>query len=372
MREVRARPEAEGFLGWSTFADLRQAATAGPVVAINVSRYRCDGIIIRQSGPPQVFNLPHARIELVELWSRHLIMVLSESKDWQGFYFADREVSQMLEMLWRDIGYPLANAIGLPAPGARLPRVWLMPTGALASLPLHAAMSTPPVRIGIQDVMIPSYTPTLSAMIRAQRPAETMPSRMLAVGCPRSPGHKPLPCWVHEKQSIQNLFPVDEVTVLEDEQATVDKVLQDLSNHNFFHICCHGEHDWMNPYRSHLQLSGGKLDLKQIAQQRFQRADFAFLSACHTARVDPRAPDESVHLASGMNLAGFRSIIATMWGIADTDAPIAAEAVYSYLTRDGKSPDPADAAEALHEAVQELRRRNVPVIRWAPFIHIGV
>ncbi|KZT53823.1 hypothetical protein CALCODRAFT_511179 [Calocera cornea HHB12733] len=372
LREVRAIPGAHDFLGWSSFANLRQAATSGPVVAITVSQYRCDGIIITRHGPLHVFQLPSARIELIELWARHLIMVLSQSKDREGYMFADRIVSELLELLWRDIGYPLWLAIAPILPHDRLSRVWLMPTGALASLPLHAALSNGSPRVGIQDVMIPSYTPTLSAMIRAQRRVTKAPFNMLAIGSPNSAGHKPLPCWRHEKDAIRNLCPAGKVTVLEDEDATLNHVLQELPKHNFLHICCHGEHDWMNPYRSHLALCDGRLTLSKIAQQRFQTADFAFLSACHTARVDPRAPDEAVHLASGMNLAGFRSIIATMWGIADTDAPVAAQAVYRRLTRGKAAPNPTDAAEALHEAVKALRRKNVPVIRWAPYIHIGL
>jgi len=373
MQEIRAMPSAENFLGWTTYSELCHTATFGPVVAINVSQYRCDGIIITRHDSPKVFSLPSLRSQVVEGWAHYLIALLRQTKDRHGFNFAETELCQMLAMLWRDIGHPLWQATKQILPAGRLSRVWLMPTGALASLPLHAALSDDPMPFGMQDVMITSYTPTLSALIRAQRCGRQYAHfRMLAIGSANYPGYKPLPMWNQEKQLLRGMFQEDQVTVLEDGAVTVDVVLQQLSQHRFLHICCHGHHDWMNPYLSHLALYDRPLTLRRISQQKLENADFAFLSACHTARVDPRAPDESVHLASGMNLAGFRSIIATMWGIADKDAPTVAEEVYSFLTRDGRVPDPAEAAEGLHRAVQALRRNNVPVLRWAPFIHIGM
>jgi len=302
-----------------------------------------------------------------------LITVLSQIKDRHGFNFAEAQIRQLLAMLWNDVGSPLWQATQPMLTTGRLSRVWLMPTGALAALPLHAALSDDDTPLGLQDVMIPSYTPTLAALIRAQRrDGNSKRFGMLAIGSADLAGYKALPMWNQERQLLRSIFRDDNITVLENSDATVDHVLTQLSQHCFLHICCHGHHDWINPYLSHLALRDGPLTLRRISQQKLENADFAFLSACHTARVDPRAPDESVHLASGMNLAGFRSIVATMWGIADKDAPTVAEEVYSFLTRDGRDPDPAEAAEGLHRAIQALRRNNVPVLRWAPFIHIGL
>ncbi|KAJ6529941.1 hypothetical protein DFH09DRAFT_934658, partial [Mycena vulgaris] len=42
------------------------------------------------------------------------------------------------------------------------------------------------------------------------------------------------------------------------------------------------------------------------------------LSACQTARGAKGLQEESVHLAAGMLLAGYRGVIATMWSIMDT------------------------------------------------------
>ncbi|CAE6487268.1 unnamed protein product [Rhizoctonia solani] len=49
----------------------------------------------------------------------------------------------------------------------------------------------------------------------------------------------------------------------------------------------------------------------------FKNKGLAFLSACQTATGDTNLPDEAVHLASGMLMAGYPSVIATMWSVMD-------------------------------------------------------
>jgi CHAT domain-containing protein len=39
-------------------------------------------------------------------------------------------------------------------------------------------------------------------------------------------------------------------------------------------------------------------------------AEFAFLSACHTTVGDVETPDEVIHLATGFQISGFKSVMA--------------------------------------------------------------
>jgi len=112
------------------------------------------------------------------------------------------------------------------------------------------------------------------------------------------------------------------------------------------------------------------LTLSEIVKMSLPKADFAFLSACQTAMGDERIAEESVHLAAGMFLSGCRGVIATTWSIRDDDAPRIAEDVYSRIFKDGK-PNRKEAAYALHEAVQRLRKSGAQCTSWVPFIHIG-
>ncbi|KAJ7478480.1 hypothetical protein FB451DRAFT_1032420 [Mycena latifolia] len=82
--------------------------------------------------------------------------------------------------------------------------------------------------------------------------------------------------------------------------------------------------------------------------------------------------NESFHLGGGFIAAGFRSAVGTLWSMNEADGPEVAESFYSYLFRDDRQPQASDAAEALHYAVKQLKKRNVPYERWIPFIHMGV
>lgn len=71
-------------------------------------------------------------------------------------------------------------------------------------------------------------------------------------------------------------------------------------------------------------------------------------------------------------MAGYKSIIATMWSIRDDEAWIIADVVYSHLKKSGL--DSSEAARALHEATQLLRKKcNGSMFSyWVPYIHVGV
>ena len=99
--------------------------------------------------------------------------------------------------------------------------------------------------------------------------------------------------------------------------------------------------------------------------------EFAFLSACETAAGDENLPEESIHLAAGIMMAGYPAVIGTLWSIVDKDAPLVAEKVYARLYNNG-SPDSRQAAHALHDAVACLREQDEQkFLSWVPFIHLG-
>ena len=153
---------------------------------------------------------------------------------------------------------------------------------------------------------------------------------------------------------------------------TVDGVVEAMQNHSWIHLACHGTQDVASPLQSALCLHDGKLSLSQVISQSLPNAEFAFLSACQTAKGDDGLPDEVVHLAAGMLVAGYRGVVGTMWSIRDEDGPLIADEFYSRVCGEGKL-DSREAAAALHFAVKRLQEgvgeRNF--LRWVPFVHFG-
>ena len=126
--------------------------------------------------------------------------------------------------------------------------------------------------------------------------------------------------------------------------------------------------------KSAFALYDGHLELGEIASKRLSSGQFAFLSACHAASGLKDLPGEAMHLAAGLQFAGFPSVTAPMWSIRDDDAPMVADRTYQYLFRNGlHALDPSEAATALSRAILCLRDDpNITVDRWAPFVHFGI
>lgn len=256
--------------------------------------------------------------------------------------------------------------------GIEFGRVWWCPSGSLAQLPLHAAAP-------IDCSYTSSYTYTLEALInaRARSPATTGNFRLTAIGTSVYPGRtqlQPLPSVKKEMgvlTDMSNDKPMVHSTVLEDEEALVDSVLAAIKSSEIVHLACHGIQNLNQPLDSHLALSTGDLDLRKILTEELKQAEFAFLSACQTARGSQKLIDESVHLAGGFMAAGFKGVVGTLWSIFDEDAPGVTREVYDAIITD-EGLDITKAADGLHRAVRKMREANIPPHRWVPFIHVGI
>jgi CHAT domain-containing protein len=236
---------------------------------------------------------------------------------------------------------------------------------------LHAAGIYDKPQSRIFDYVISSYTPTIKALLE---PFPVFPEfrGILAVGQEATIGCAPLPGTVAELDKIEHQALNVTFSRLDGSDATSTNVLSAMKGHSWVHLACHASQNTSNPVASAFHLHGSQLDLATIAREPLGNAELAFLSACETAMGDESLPDEAVHLAAGIIMAGYRTVIATMWSIKDEDAPVIAEHFYSHLL-EGAAPDSRKAAKALHDAVGRLRARvgEGEFTRWVPYIHIG-
>jgi CHAT domain-containing protein len=137
------------------------------------------------------------------------------------------------------------------------------------------------------------------------------------------------------------------------------------------HFACHASQQHSAPASSGFALSDGTLTINELTAQPAREKDLAFLSACETAMVSVRHLDEAIHLAAAMQFLGYRHVIATMWTVADSPAPLVVSTFYTALQADGQM-DTGLSAEALHHAVRSLRQVHPtnPML-WASYIHLG-
>ncbi|KAH8105734.1 TPR-like protein [Phellopilus nigrolimitatus] len=375
VAEIRALSGFEDFLRARRFSVLRESAVEGPVIIISHSEHRSDALIVLHDRPPVSIELDtdfhHDGASLVVELKTALQKAQTEPKA------CDVGIEGVLESLWNRVVSRVVDKLDVLGIKKQT-RIWWCPTSYLSALPFHVAGPIPVVdrkRKYLLDDYISSYTPTLTALINSR---ESMPGirrhdigrpQLLVVGLP----DKGLLEVENEVRAIQ--VNRDFVKCLVREQATRETVIDKFRDYDWVHLACHGHLNPDEPFLHAFQLSGeDRLTLLDIIQSNLPNAEFAFLSACHSAgQIIDGTFGEVLHLAAAMQFCGFRSVIGTMWAMADIDGPFIAEKFYKRMfAEDSPELGFKRSARALRKTIQRLRKRpGITVERWVNLIHIG-
>ncbi|KIJ30106.1 hypothetical protein M422DRAFT_187563 [Sphaerobolus stellatus SS14] len=395
INQIRQLEGFESFLRPKKLSELLPAASNGPVVVINMHSSRCDALVLQtfdSSQPVIHIPLPEFSFEKAkQLYFQKNTILHEQSTRYDrklvtvtdSMTHGVSSLQSVLADLWICVVSPILEKIQktlTKRDNDHLPHLTWCATGPLAFLPLHAAgiygndsLNHPKVKIS--DYFISSYCPTLSSLLRhpLKHDACKLHSNILIVSQPNT--GQPLPGTIQEVQSIMKHAPPDHILHLNDKQATINMVLEEMEQHDWIHLACHGIQNIRDPLKSAFALSDGMLQLESLLGKSFHHAEVAFLSACQTATGDAHLPEEAIHLAAGMLTAGFRNVVGTMWSIKDKDAPLVADIFYSTLLQESRRKDGSlNVAYALHKAVEKLRETvgERSFERWVPFIHFGL
>ena len=380
------------------FTELLAEADAGPIVVLNISRYRSDALILAQKGItalPLPTVTPEAVENQVNALHQALRTVTNPTAPPQRRIDAQSDIATILEWLWDVVTAPVLRFLGhhhSPTPGQDWPRIWWVLGGPLSMLPIHAAghHNDPagPDRRTTMDRVVSSCIPTIRALRHARQHLARQhgtANRSLIVAMPTTPGLPGggrLPNVADEATLLQARLP-DPVLLAEpgtdtglhpDDLPTKANVLAHLPGTAIAHFACHGHTDPADPSRSLLLLHDHQhdpLSVAGLAPVALDHAELAYLSACSTGiTTDTRLLDEAIHLVTAFQLAGFPRVIGTLWEINDHVAVRIADAFYTALT--AGALDTGRAASALHHAVRAIRDEcpGIPS-RWAAYIHAG-
>ncbi|KAI9507098.1 CHAT domain-containing protein [Russula earlei] len=382
---IRSLPGFDRFLIPPHFDTLRSAASRGPVIIINHSKWRCDILIVVRDSPISHIPTSNDFYYRANRLKDQLVNVRRGRDDVIGWGPYTNAVRYVLAGLYELVGQLVIERLrelGIPEQS----RVWLCPTSAFCYLPLHAMGPIPSssherTRRYFCDLYIPSYTPTLSALIDSRKP---IPGTS-ASGRGRSPlllvaHHDRYPPGMRKEVKLVRGLRRARVSHLKEEKATAAGVLDGLQRHAFLHIAGSVKLKPSEPFEASIKLFGDeRLTLRDIASCCLPAAEFAFLSASHTAALTDRSwPDEALHLSAAMLHCGFRSVIGTTWGMADMDGRHVCKHLYKSMfskkRKKGEEVPPRHerAAKALRDAVQKLRtRKEVTVDRWVTYVHYG-
>jgi tetratricopeptide (TPR) repeat protein len=359
--------------------DIVAAASDGPVIIVNASRFGSHALILTKDGVLEPVPLPGVTPERIELEVAGLLTAPDDPSAAPD----QQRLTTTLGWLFDAIAEPVLHRIGLtrtPPPSGQWPRLWWCLPGLLSFLPLHAAghhdTRTDPIPRTVADRVVSSYTPTIRVLLHARRsqPAghrSQVGHDVLVVAMPATPGEPALPGAGSEADLLRTRFPGQTRTLI-GSGATRATVTAALPAARWAHFACHATTDLADPSASRLLLHDHQqqpLTVADVARLRLEHADLAFLSACSTARPGTWLTDEAIHLASAFQLAGFRHVIGTLWPVSDRIAADTATAIYTALT---SARDTDTTATALHAVTRQLRdRRPHAPAAWASHIHNG-
>ncbi|KAK7212771.1 hypothetical protein V2G26_019949 [Clonostachys chloroleuca] len=335
---------------------MQAAAAGGAIVVLNVSNYRSDAIVVEKDRV-HALALPMLSKEEVVERARGGTTALAST--------------ETLEWLWETVASPVFDYLGftdsLGQDESQWPRIWWVAAGIMSSFPIHAAGShAASLDLGhtVLDRAISSYSSSIKAIIHSQRrPAFDYQklgdqSQALLVAVPQATGCSSLPSAAKEHEMLQKLFNAISWKVHSAEN-TKDGVLSYLRSSQVFHFAGHGTVDPLNPSRSFLYLEDWKKDpftVAELLELNLQQGMpfLAYLSACRTGQVrDEESLDESVHLISAFQLAGFRHVIGTLWEVNDDICVDMANYAYQAMWN-GRFTD-RSVCLGLHTAMRKLR-----------------
>lgn len=349
LGEIRRNPGFEDFLTAPSESNVKNAASCGPIVVINISQLRRDAVLVERD---QIRSIPLPQLTIQDLKSNS-----------QEIHTASPKV---LEWLWDTIAEPVLNALEIEGGSTEgsLPRVWWTPTGILSIYPLHAAgRHYKGSSETVMDRAMSSYSSSVKAIIRSRSRAglDRDPSgleRAVLVSMGRTPGNSTLPSAGKEVTLLRPICDSKGFDVVEPKPVK-EAVVAELPQCKVFHFAGHGSTNGPDPSQSTLLLQDWQKDpltvstLLDINIQQYSPF-LAYLSACGTGQIaHEKFLDESIHLISAFQVAGFRHVIGTLWEVGDDVSVDVARITYEAIQR-GEGADES-VCKGLHKAILVLR-----------------
>jgi hypothetical protein len=366
ISRIRQLEGFDRFLLGPSEIELTAIAGSDAIVIFNVTDIRSDAIIVHRH---RISFLHLALLTTSELrsYTRRLLRAVVEMKIHEG----GLELSKVLEWLWDVAVKTILDYLGFthtPSDGQRWPRIWWVGSGFLNIFPIHAAGYHHNDLSGqcTIDRVVSSYTPTIKALAHARgRVALARTAgqqKTLLVGMPQTPGMKALPFVEPEFQKLHQILQQSPgVSADISMRPTRSDVLQKLTDYQIVHFSCHGWAD-EDPSESTLLLHDWRtnpLTVSDLSAQNLPKALFAFLSACNTASSFNEALiDESITLSAAIHLAGFPSVIGTLWPIFDQEGAEVAIEFYEWMLQNEGRFDVEKFAEGLHRVVRALKEKT--------------
>lgn len=280
----------------------------------------------------------------------------------------------LAQELYRILVAPVASVLQ----GAQVETIMWSLTGPLRYIPVAALHDG-------EKYLVERYRNTVFTPANTSHLTDAPGGSWTGVGLGVSKAQKEFPALPAVPQELHNIFREDGATndtqgviagkVFLDESFTEETFFSQLrQRYSVVHIASHFQFQPGNVTNSFLLLGNGEeLSLARIkgTPNIFSGVDLLALSACETATTGVDADGKEVEgFAVLAQKQGAKSVLASLWPVADKSTPLLMEKFYQLRTDKPGTPK----AQALREAQLSLIRENPSFAHpyyWAPFILIG-
>jgi CHAT domain-containing protein len=231
----------------------------------------------------------------------------------------------------------------------------VVPHGSLHFLPFHA------LRNGEEylcDAYAVSYAPSATVFSLCQEKTRSAGAGSLVLGIV----DERAPEILDEVEAVAALLP--EASLHLGERATSSLLRGKGAQSGLLHVATHGVYRQDNPMFSGIRLGDGYLNLYDLYQMRLS-AKLVTLSGCATGMNFVAAGDELLGLQRGLFCAGATTLLLSLWDVHDRSTSQLMQAFYREYVANG------NMADALQQAMRELRLQNPHPYFWAPFVLVG-
>ena len=234
-------------------------------------------------------------------------------------------------------------------------RLIVVPHELLHYVPFHALFDGNRYLI---DSFTIAYAPSASIYVQHRRKQVNKTGHSLILGVPDSQA----PAIYHELQAVAEIVPQAKLFLGASASEAILKEYGPRSR--LIHIATHGFFRKDNPMFSGIRLGESFLTLYDLYQLKLP-AELITLSGCSTGLNVIAAGDELIGLVRGLLSAGAQTLLLTLWDVNDSSTADFMKAFYTRLL------NRSDRAEALREAMVEIRQAYPHPYYWAPFVLVG-
>ena len=203
-----------------------------------------------------------------------------------------------------------------------------------------------------------SYTPSASVyyLCSTKQAGHSGGSLVLGIPDPAAPQIEA------EVRAVADVLPDSEVFL---GKAATARVLREKgAQSRFVHIATHGWFRQDNPMFSSISLGDSQLNLFDLYQLNLP-CELVTLSGCGTGLNMVVGGDELLGLVRGLLYAGAQGVLVTLWDVNDQSTAEFMRLFYKALQAN------KNKAQAVQEAMAEIRRRYDHPYYWAPFVLVG-